>query len=227
MKNLLVTVKKFLYGILVSLFTIGISTIITLNSKFIYSYSIDKFNLADIGKVSKDMLMKDFSTLINYLQNPFMSKLKFINFSMSINGEFHFYEVKKIFLYIYIMTIGVSLIFLLLFIYRKVNNKNISIYKTLNYGANSLICIIGGILAAIFIDFSKAFIMFHKIFFNNDYWIFDERTDPIINVLPEEVFRLYALVIISLVVFFIILYKVYYYKKSLKRTEKYNKSIKI
>lgn len=219
MKYLLITLKKILYGILVSLFTIGISIILTLNFKFIYSYSIDKFKLVEIGKISKDMLMEDFSTLINYLQNPFMSKLKFINFPMSLNGEFHFYEVKKIFLYIYIMTIGVSLIFLLLFIYKKVNNKNISIYKILNYGANSLICIIVGILAAVFIDFSKAFIIFHKIFFNNDYWIFDERTDPIINVLPEELFRLYALVIISLVVFFIIVYKGYYYKKNLKRVK--------
>ncbi|MFU7518064.1 DUF1461 domain-containing protein, partial [Clostridium sp. HCS.1] len=61
---------------------------------------------------------------------------------------------------------------------------------------------------------SKAFVIFHNIFFNNDYWIFDERTDPIIKVLPEDVFMLYSLVIVALVIIAVIVYKLYYnYKK--------------
>ena len=211
MKGILNNGIKVFYGIIIAIFTIGISTIITLNSKFIYYYSIDKYNLEKIANISKEMLIVDFDRLINYLQNPFIEKLKFNNFPMSINGEFHFYEVKKIFLWIYVITISIALLFIILVMINKFNKRKIHIYKILNYGANTLIITIISLLTIMTIDFSKAFIVFHKIFFNNDYWIFDERTDPIIKVLPEEVFMLYALVIIGLVFIAIIGYKLYYY----------------
>ena len=211
MRSIFNSIIKVIYGIFIAILTIGISTIMTLNSQFIYHYSIDKYSLDKLGNVSKEMLIKDFNTLIKYLQNPFIEKLKFNNFPMSINGEFHFYEVKKIFLSIYCITIFIVLFFIVLFIVNRITGKKIYFHKILNYGANTLIFIIISLLSAIFIDFSKAFVVFHKIFFNNDYWIFDERTDPIINVLPEEVFMVYALVVIGLVIFGIIVYKLYYY----------------
>ena len=37
-------------------------------------------------------------------------------------------------------------------------------------------------------DFSKYFIIFHHIFFNNDLWILDPRTDMLINIVPEPFF---------------------------------------
>lgn len=227
MRSMLRGVLKVIYGIFIALFTIGSSTIIALNSQFIYSYSIDKYNLDKIGEISKEMLISDFSTLIKYLQNPFIEKLNFYNFPMSTNGELHFYEVKRIFLYIYGITITIALFFLVLFIIKKLNKRNLSLYKTLNYGANTLVCTIAMLLTAIFMDFSKAFIAFHKIFFNNDYWIFDEKTDPIIKVLPEEVFKLYALVVIVLIIASIIVYKIYYYTNKHKVYDKANNSIQI
>ena len=168
MKGILNNVFKVFYGIIIAILTIGISTIITLNSKFIYYYSIDKYNLEKIANISKEMLIDDFDRLIKYLQNPFIEKLKFNNFTMSINGEFHFYEVKKIFLWIYAITIFIALLFIILVITNKFNRNKIHIYKILNYGANTLIITIVSLLAIISIDFSKAFIVIHKIFFNND-----------------------------------------------------------
>lgn len=37
-------------------------------------------------------------------------------------------------------------------------------------------------------DFTKYFIMFHKIFFTNDLWMLDPRTDLLINIVPEPFF---------------------------------------
>lgn len=37
-------------------------------------------------------------------------------------------------------------------------------------------------------DFNKYFTIFHKIFFNNDLWLFDPRTSRLINMLPEGFF---------------------------------------
>jgi len=44
------------------------------------------------------------------------------------------------------------------------------------------------LIAAIAIDFSRAFVIFHLIFFNNDYWILDPRVDLLINIVPQVFF---------------------------------------
>ncbi len=38
-------------------------------------------------------------------------------------------------------------------------------------------------------DFTRYFILFHHIFFNNDLWILDPATDMLINIVPEGFFR--------------------------------------
>ena len=38
-------------------------------------------------------------------------------------------------------------------------------------------------------DFSKYFIVFHHIFFDNDLWILDPSVDMLINIVPEGFFR--------------------------------------
>ncbi|MCI8453497.1 MAG: TIGR01906 family membrane protein [Lachnospiraceae bacterium] len=45
--------------------------------------------------------------------------------------------------------------------------------------------LIAGLIAT---DFSKYFVVFHRIFFRNDLWILDPRTDMLINIVPEPFF---------------------------------------
>ena len=227
MNKILNFFKKAIIGIIVSILTICISVIATLNLTIIYSYSVDKYNLNTIVNLSKSSLLNDYYNLIYYLQNPFIKDLRFENFPMSVNGEFHFYEVKKIFLSIYlILFIIIVLSMLYIYINKRIGNK-VKLSKLLNYGANTLIVILTTLLLSIYIDFSKAFTVFHKIFFNNDYWIFDERTDPIIKVLPEEVFKLYALIILLFIFIAVVSYKVYYLiNRSSYVIEKHNDNIK-
>lgn len=53
-----------------------------------------------------------------------------------------------------------------------------------------------GSLAAL--DFDRAFVVFHALFFpGKDNWLFDPRTDEIINVLPQEFFLHCALLILG------------------------------
>lgn len=52
--------------------------------------------------------------------------------------------------------------------------------------------VIGGIIAS---DFSRCFIVFHHIFFDNDLWILDPSTDLLINIVPEPFFADTALYI--------------------------------
>ncbi|MGL5434710.1 MAG: TIGR01906 family membrane protein [Lachnospiraceae bacterium] len=48
-----------------------------------------------------------------------------------------------------------------------------------------VLALLTGIIAT---DFSKYFIIFHEIFFENDLWILDPRTDLLINIVPEPFF---------------------------------------
>ena len=52
--------------------------------------------------------------------------------------------------------------------------------------ANHLLIIILGVL--ILIDFTRYFTIFHEIFFSNDLWLLDPRTDLLIQMLPEPFF---------------------------------------
>lgn len=47
------------------------------------------------------------------------------------------------------------------------------------------VCALAGIIST---DFTKYFVMFHHIFFDNDLWILDPSTDLLINIVPEPFF---------------------------------------
>lgn len=49
----------------------------------------------------------------------------------------------------------------------------------------AVICILAAIIAT---DFTKYFVIFHHIFFDNDLWILDPATDLLINIVPEPFF---------------------------------------
>jgi len=70
---------------------------------------------------------------------------------------------------------------------------------------------------SVVINFSKTFYFFHKIFFRNDYWIFDPVIDPIINSLPEELFMIELILIIGLLMLFTLIIKLLYYKNHLNK----------
>ena len=48
-----------------------------------------------------------------------------------------------------------------------------------------ILAVLAGIIST---DFSKYFVVFHHIFFNNDLWILDPSVDLLINIVPEPFF---------------------------------------
>jgi len=58
-------------------------------------------------------------------------------------------------------------------------------------------------------DFSKYFIVFHHIFFNNDLWLLDPAVDMLINIVPEPffmdtAFRIAVVFAVLVILFFVI-----------------------
>lgn len=97
--------------------------------------------------------------------------------------------------------------------------KTIELAKVLNKG----IYLIYGLLLVIgslsFIDFNKYFTYFHLLFFSNDLWLLDPRTDLLIQMLPEAFFVGIALRILISFVLFLLLTQVltYLYIRSKKQ----------
>ncbi|MCC8059755.1 MAG: TIGR01906 family membrane protein [Clostridiales bacterium] len=49
----------------------------------------------------------------------------------------------------------------------------------------ALLALLAGIIST---DFTKYFVIFHELFFNNDLWMLDPNTDLLINIVPEPFF---------------------------------------
>ncbi|ACD53521.1 UNVERIFIED_ORG: hypothetical protein B2H98_18115 [Clostridium botulinum] len=205
---------NYVLGVFNALFAISISVIIALNLTFIYKLTIYKYNLSKISGLTVEELMVNYKKIIFYLQNPFIEKLYFPNFSMSAQGEIHFQDVKKIFMYI---DIYVFLVMILIGVYFLIRDKKtyanyIELKDILNSSANYIIGFFTFLILCILINFSQVFITFHKIFFRNDYWVFDSNLDPIIDVLPEEFFMIMSVIILILILVHALISKIYYYK---------------
>jgi len=60
--------------------------------------------------------------------------------------------------------------------------------RMLCIGTALFFALTAALAAIISTDFTKYFILFHKIFFTNDLWILDPSTDLLINIVPEPFF---------------------------------------
>lgn len=65
-------------------------------------------------------------------------------------------------------------------------------------GLAAVFLVVGGLAA---LDFDRAFALFHTLFFpGKENWLFDPRTDEIINILPQTFFMNCALLILAVLV---------------------------
>ena len=218
-ENIYLGVTKRLYNFFRDLFyaisIISISVLSVLNTTIVYKYVIQKYDLNNYTGLSTEILMDNYNRVINYVQNPFNHELLLNSLTMSNFGKIHFYEVKRIFIALYIF----SIIFIIIMIFKivklignKRSNPGKNLIVSFNRSVNIIAIIFIIISAATIIDFPKTFYIFHKIFFRNDYWIFDPVTDPIINALPEELFMIELILILALLIIFTLIIKVLHAK---------------
>lgn len=214
--------KKSIYilGILNLCFLIITLTIsITLNFSFVYKNEIDKLNLVYSTNLSKETLYKNYKYLITYLNSPKSTELSIPDFKNSYNGEYHFKQVRLLVHTNYIVNIISLFISTLFIIYSFKNNLLNKIKRPI-----LIIMTFPILLLLIFLlDFNWFFNFFHKILFNNSYWIFNTSTDPVITMLPEKFFMdifsvslLIYEVICVFILFIIIIPKIIFYRRNYK-----------
>jgi integral membrane protein (TIGR01906 family) len=182
---------------------------LTLNLKIIYYLDIVHLDIPKLSKLEISEIKSNYSYVIEYINNPSMAEFSLPTLPYSIEGKIHFQEVKAIF--IFLTNLAYILCFTILVLF-------IPTYKNRRYTFLKLTSIFLLILPIIcfipfLINFDKSFTIFHKILFNNDYWLLDTKKDPIINMMPQSFFFHCAIFIILMLILSSIAFCVMYIKK--------------
>lgn len=191
-------VRDVLAGLLCTLFLICLAVVVTLNFRPLYYADIQALNIPTLSGMQEQEIRQNYDALIDYNTLLYNGELKFPTLPMSESGRFHFAEVRNIFVAVQWGTVfglfGVAILAVCML--RRKHRGFLKWTGILSLG----IPVVLGLLAMA--GWNHFFVQFHKLFFNNDLWIFSPATDPVIMILPDTFFFHCALMIFGLVLFF-------------------------
>lgn len=191
--------KRIFHGIFALVLTltiISLSVVGTLAFRPLYYMDMELLDIPEQSGYSKEKIRENYDVLIDYNLSFGDESLEFPSLAMSEPGRIHFEEVKAIFnVFKYMALLGtvISAAGILLF-YRK--REALYLKKT----AILTVTLPAALGLWVALDWERAFVTFHHIFFHNDYWLFDPLTDPVITILPDTFFLHCALLILAGVV---------------------------
>lgn len=188
---------KVIYALAIALFVICESVVLTVCFRSLYYGDIKRFELVERTGMSEEEIRENYDEMVDFLMRFGSDELTLPTLPMSEGGKIHFADVKHLFNGVKILG-AVSLAaavgcFVLLI--REDRSKSLMAASAITIGIPA---VLGAFVA---IDWQKFFVLFHKTFFNNDYWIFDARTDPVITILPDGFFMHCMIMIVALVAF--------------------------
>ena len=218
-------VTDLFIGIVFTLLFISIAVVITVNFRPLYYMDVKLLGIEGDSGLSKNEILKNYNTLIDYSSPFYKGNLKFPTLAASESGLSHFAEVKNIFTDFYIIGAITLLLGIAVIVYKS-RKREISYLMVSAITAIVLPLLLGLLMS---INFDKTFVLFHKLFFNNNDWLFDPATDPVITILPDTFFMHCAILIISIVILFSIIFLIIYMIKKKHNHIKYrtNKGLKL
>lgn len=195
MKN---KVLSTIFGIAVFFLLITAAIALPIYLRFFYYIHINALNLPEETGKSYAEIKAAFDEVMNYLTLP-NAKFGTGVFPYTEEGASHFADCKKLFTLNSSVLIVSAIVTIILIVLGK--SKKITILRPAGlspafYSAvfAVILPLVIGLLAAI--DFDKAFVIFHKIFFlGKTNWEFSPDGNAIITVLPQEFFRNCAILI--------------------------------
>jgi integral membrane protein (TIGR01906 family) len=160
----------------------------------------------ETSNFSKAKIIENYNYVIDYMGSPMEDEFILPSISYAKASQVHFHDVKKIFHLIDVLFIITGLIsFIGVYFYMK--NKS---YTFLKWSSYMLLGLPSLLLVALATNADAAFTIFHKIFFRNDYWVLSSKTDPIIDIMPQEFFYHAAILIGAVIILFFILFRIFY-----------------
>ena len=179
--------KKTLLAILIALLSLLFATAVGLGVIHItgqpYAADLTRLHILEDTDFSRAEIMENYNAVMDFL-SPFSNEpfsLPTMKYSQS--GAGHFEDCKPIFNAVYLLGL-LSFIALVVLSLRRLPDRRL--LRLSGVITLAIPCIFG--IGAYF-NFDKLFVLFHKLFFSNDDWLFDPVTDEIITVLPERFFE--------------------------------------
>lgn len=203
-------VKQWIMAFLCMIVLVCTAITLTVLFRPLYYFDIDHLEIPERSGYSKEVCKRNYDVLIDYNLLVSPDRLEFPDLAMSEQGRIHFEEVKRIFVGAQVITI-VGLIWILGRILWQRRKKDLD-YRWLKWTSPVCLILVTVVGAGVAINWEQAFVIMHKIFFRNDYWIFDADTDPVIRILPDTFFMHCGIMIISLVLVFLLVCRFLYCK---------------
>jgi len=172
-------------AILIAVLVISASVTFTLFDRGAYARMQEKLNLPEAAGISEQELLDNYNALIDYNSVFYTGPLEFPTFSMSDAGRIHFEEVKAIFSVFQIALIISAVLTALccLVLLKKRRYRFLTLGGILTLAIPALVVCVMAI-----VGWDRFFVLFHELFFNNEFWVFDASTDPVILILPDAFF---------------------------------------
>ncbi len=168
---------------------------------FYYAH-IGPLRLAENTGFSEEQIKTAFDEMLDYCLGAETFSTGDLKWSES--GKAHFTDVRGLFLLdLRVLAVSAAALIALLAVGRLAKLRPAPLMgRGPSFWAGAAL---GGIFLAVgglaALDFDRAFVLFHSIFFpGKTNWIFDSRTDEIILILPEEFFRNCAILILALLI---------------------------
>lgn len=195
---------KIVFSLTFAIFIICTSTKLVIMFKPLYYFEIKNLDIEQYSGFSESKILENYDYIIKYISNHKYQKFELPSIPYSKYGKIHFEEVKYIFNYMDKLMFITGIISFV-GIYASAKLENFRLIKQ-TYRILLLFAAISFIL--FIVNFNNSFNLFHKIFFRNDYWIFDPKIDPVINMLPQEFFYHSAILILGTIILSAVLLKI-------------------
>lgn len=162
-----------------------------------YEKEYEKYQVTE----ALDMEMDDVMTVTKYMMSYLKGKEETLSIESTIEGKqqdffneqdrFHMGEVQNLFLKGILLRRIAMVILVAAFMILRWQDKEEwkgRLAKAYEWTLGVTVLLFGVLGIAISMNFTRCFTIFHEIFFDNDLWLFDARTDYMIRMLPEGFF---------------------------------------
>ena len=203
--NKLVIPVIFAISLLVATLVVGLELIIFSESYFEWHY--ENRDVTETTEMALDDLMVVTVEMLDYLKGDRPT----LDMTSTIAGQVeevfgerekaHMVDVRDLYLDARNLRRMALLIMAVILLVGGLKSKAL-LYEVLNrvrYIVPVLLVIVGVIGGLFATDFNKYFTLFHKMFFTNDLWLLNPKTDILINMVPESYF--FSIVMIGLSIF--------------------------
>lgn len=152
-----------------------------------YLAEYEKYDIYEATDLSEEGVLTATRGIIAYLKGDRGDlDLEYRGLSIFNNREIdHMRDVRRLFDWMNRAKLTAGLLIILIMVSSR---KLKTLVMGAIYAGGLSLAMMGGLFVLMLTDFTAAFIRFHELFFSNDLWLLDPRTDRLIQMLPEGFF---------------------------------------